>query len=89
MNDNKDKIYQLTDEILFYFWDPIGINQNFDARDEYADYVQGIVNILTIDDSALCDYIFDIETSKLGLDGSLSHCRKIADMLIDMKSCYV
>lgn len=32
------------DSILFYIWDPIGINSTLNARDEYTSYAVGVAN---------------------------------------------
>ena len=36
-------LLQMVDEILFYEWDPIGINGQLMARDEYGKLVHGFL----------------------------------------------
>jgi len=38
MNDEQSKIYDAIDKILWADWDPIGLNDNEAARDEYKGY---------------------------------------------------
>jgi hypothetical protein len=39
-------LLQMVDEILFYEWDPIGVNDHLGARDEYGSYAGGICRML-------------------------------------------
>jgi hypothetical protein len=42
-------LLQMVDEILFYEWDPIGINDHLEARDEYGAYVGKICSSSRMD----------------------------------------
>jgi hypothetical protein len=39
-------VKQDVDRILWEVWDPIGVNQYPDARDEYSSYVNGVFELL-------------------------------------------
>jgi hypothetical protein len=46
--DNKSEVElrQLIGEVLHYLWDPIGVKDEPHARDEYADYVSQIFDLV-------------------------------------------
>lgn len=40
------QIEKLVSEVLYWVWDPIGINDSFDSRDEYDGYALQVVSLL-------------------------------------------
>lgn len=77
-------IYKKIDEILWQDWDPIGINDMSDARDEYDGYVSQLFNLKKSGSSKeeIAKCLFKIEKERIGLGGSLDSCLKIADKII-------
>ncbi len=79
-------IYRKIDEILWFDWDPIGINDIDDARDEYESYVTEIFNLkkATVGRQEIAKSLLKIETEKMGLNGTLENCLSIADKIISL-----
>jgi predicted choloylglycine hydrolase len=80
MDKDQNKLYFLIDELLWKEWDPIGINDVEDARDEYQSYVPAILK-LKIDgakEADIADYLFEIVTDNMGLFGNRETCSEIA-----------
>ncbi len=63
MNDHI-LIAQKIDEILWFDWDPIGVNDYPEARDEYRSYVPEIydLKILGADRALIAERLLKIET---------------------------
>ena len=78
--------HQLVDEILWNDWDPIRVNNVPEARDEYRSYVSKIVAFKTA--GAQCEtiaqYLFQIETDQMGLNGNLENCRRVSQIIISL-----
>lgn len=79
-------IYRKIDEILWYDWDPIGVNDITDARNEYRGYVSEIVELKQ---NGMCKqeialHLFEIETERMGLSGVMANCLITADRIISL-----
>ncbi|MCE2939506.1 MAG: hypothetical protein ACK5XS_11605 [Armatimonadota bacterium] len=48
-SDFETGLLRAVDELLFYVWDPIGINDDPNVRDEYYDYVPQVFEYLRAD----------------------------------------
>jgi hypothetical protein len=86
----KPLLLQRIDEILFYEWDPIGINHNLQVRDEYAAYTGKICHLLQegVEETALAHYLGKLANQAMGL----SHVdeqrdRRVARRLFSAKEC--
>ena len=73
-------LYQQIDDILWYDWDPIGIN-DMATRDEYQSYTPQIFELVksSTDKMVIAKTLSKIETDNMGLAGSIEKCLKIAD----------
>ena len=80
MNDISIHAYQLIDEILWNDWDPLGVNDIPEARDEYHSYLSAIVDLKIADapGEEIAQYLLQIETDRMGLNGNLENCRRVA-----------
>ena len=80
-------LYRKIDEILWFDWDPIGVNDFGDARDEYESYVPEFFNLLkggaTVDEIAEC--LFKIEKEGMGLISVMKNCLLIADKIVSLR----
>jgi len=78
------KLYKLIDEILWNDWDPIGINDTEEARDEYQSYTPQIfsLRINNSDIEIIAQHLYNIETDRMGLFGGLQKCRLVAEKII-------
>lgn len=65
----EDALRIRVDEILHYVWDPIGIKDVPQCRDEYDAYLPGVMSLLEAGAGAdqIALYLGDIGTEKMGL----------------------
>ena len=88
MSLNNDQIedYKEIDKILWQKWDPIGINDCDEARDEYYSYLPGIFKLKAeqADQETLAQYLFKLETENMGLGGNLENCRLVAELILEI-----
>ena len=76
-------VWKQIDEILWNGWDPIGVNAEASARDEYQSYIDDVLEfkINVADKEDVANYLFDIETRRMGLVGNKSHCVAVAEKI--------
>ncbi|HEX8546203.1 MAG TPA: hypothetical protein VF691_04530 [Cytophagaceae bacterium] len=79
-------IYESIDEILWTHWDPIGVNDIEDARDEYQNYTPTIfsLRINGADKETIAKKLFEIETKTIGLLGNIENCREVAEQIVNI-----
>ena len=81
-----DELERRVDEVLFYKWDPIGINHYVTARAEYRSYVSSILRSLDNGDIIqLIEHLKDIELNSMGLEVGESNAKEIAELLLSHK----
>jgi hypothetical protein len=75
--------YQIIDDILWYDWDPIGIN-DIAPRDEYQSYIPQIFSLFKEKTNrvTIAKTLSKIETDNMGLTGNFEKCMKIADKIL-------
>jgi hypothetical protein len=80
------ELYNQIDEILWKFWDPIGVNDIEDIRDEYQSYTPQILNLKICGSDALtiAEKLNDIEKKRMGLAGNINNCLDVAKMIIKL-----
>jgi hypothetical protein len=86
MTTEQKSIYKKIDELLWKDWDPIGINDSEEARDEYQSYIPRIFSfkINRADKETIAQYLYKIETDNMGLGGNIDNCRTIADKILNI-----
>src|SRR5437868_11934527 len=59
-------------DVLLHDWDPIGIQDEAGAQDEYDDYVGGVYRLLVdgATETQLADHLFRIEADAMGIPRS-------------------
>ena len=65
MEDYKTtKLYKAIDEVIHYLWDPIGVADVPEARDEYYTYSSYVYKLVTegADEKAIADYFYETFT---------------------------
>jgi hypothetical protein len=79
-------IYKKIDDILWFDWDPIGINDTA-PRDEYQGYVPEIFELVkaNADRQLIANRLFKLETENMGMGGTLEKCLTIADKILKVK----
>jgi len=70
-----EKTLQNHSELLWTEWDPIGLNEYKEARDEYCTYVPDVfkLKIDHTDSETIAQYLFKIETERMGLLGNIEY----------------
>ncbi len=68
--DHAKRIQQEIQELLMKYWDPIGVKDIPEARDEYDSYIPTIYGILIARKSEfeMFNYLWHVETKHMGLD---------------------
>jgi hypothetical protein len=90
MQEEDKKIYLEIDRILWEMWDPVGVNDNEDFRDEYQSYVPHIFTLAKQRNlEALADYLYKTETALMGMDARntkalLKRCFDIAQIIMNI-----
>lgn len=90
MKQSEKQLYRATDEILYYLWDPIGVNDCPAARDEYQSYLPKTFKLLVSDakDHEIAAYLNKVESSSMGLGANKPHALNIAKLLKEAREFY-
>ncbi len=86
MQDEAKLRLKFVEGVLFHEWDPIGVNEEFMANDEYDSYAPQIVTMSQQEDfneDKVTKYLLEIETEKMGMPGNEENARKVARKLVD------
>jgi len=79
-------IYKQIDKILYYVWDPIGVNDSDPPQtSEYQSYTGRVYEAVKRGDSKqnIGKLLDSFITEDMGLDSQLQHCEEVAEMLLD------
>ena len=81
-----DELERRVDEVLFYKWDPIGINHYVTTRAEYRSYVSTILQAVNSGDLVkLVGRLEELEKNSMGLEVEESNAKEIAELLLSHK----
>jgi len=85
MNTKEKELYDKIDEILWREWDPIGVNDIEDVREEYQSYTPQIfsLKIQGADKLIISEHLYKLETNNMGLTGNKNNCEEVAQKIID------
>ncbi len=77
------ELYSRLDEILWIDWDPIGVNDDERARDEYYGYLPGLFRLVLDGASAarIAAYLHGIATQQMDLSSTLSQHMAVAEKI--------
>lgn len=86
MISNQKKIYDTIDNILWSEWDPIGVNEIEEARDEYQSYTPEIFNLKLngADAETISNALREIQTVRIELYNNLENCGHVAQKIFDL-----
>ena len=87
LDSQQMELYRATDEVLHYIWDPIGVSDAPNARDEYWSYLPKVFQML-IDQSLeeeVANYLIKIETERMGLEGNRERAKRVVEILYEYK----
>jgi hypothetical protein len=75
--------YKKIDAILWFDWDPIGIN-DLAPRDEYQSYVPEFFELVKAqaDRQEIANRLHKLETENIGMSGSIENCLSVADKIL-------
>ena len=86
MRMNQDPFYKMTDEILYYIWDPIGVSGDPGTRDEYGSYLPKIYGLIEENKVVeAVEYLDEIVVNKMGLEKDSIKSKFIVELLVDWK----
>ena len=87
LNPKEIELYRFIDEILFTEWDPIGVSDIPEARDEYHAFLPQVFKKVINGESAqnIAKLLRNIESKELALLGANTNCKKIAEKIIEEK----
>ena len=86
-SDQEKEYYKRIDEVVHYIWDPIGICDEPNARDEYYGYLPGI-HKATMDGctaETMSHLLQEIVYTKMGLKPNLDRCLRASKAIISWK----
>ena len=71
--------YRRVDEVLHYLWDPLGVSDVPEARDEYNSYLPHVFSLVVRRASAqeIADFLDRTATHTMGLSDALAPCTLI------------
>ena len=77
-------LYREIDEITWNDWDPLGVNEFEEARDEYYSYLPEILSLVLKDANSemIAQYLYKMETHFMGLPGNYETCLRVAKKLL-------
>ena len=81
-------LYRRVDEVLTYVWDPIGVREVPQARDEYRSYLPQVFQRVldAVEAAPIAEYLLAIEAESMGFtpnDASRNEALRIARLLIE------
>ena len=85
--DRARRYHESIRAILLKDWDPIGVADIPEARDEYDSYVGQLYLMLIRHEPrhTLVDHLWRVETEHMGLAGNRRHTEAIADSLLRLR----
>ncbi|GAB3796303.1 hypothetical protein GCM10028819_13650 [Spirosoma humi] len=84
LTDKQNQLYTFIDELLWQEWDPIGINDCFEVRDEYSSYASQVFSLVIHGATAeeLAQKLLSIEQETMGLLGNIEKNSELARKVI-------
>lgn len=75
----------MVDSVLWADWDPIGVNDNALARNEYSSYVPSVIRLVEsgADAYKLAAHLQQLERASMGLSAAPERSRRVAQRILD------
>jgi len=81
-----EELYKRIDEFVHYIWDPIGIREIPQARDEYNSYLAAIFSRVKAGNAdEIVEYMKSAAEENMGLSFDQEKAKKIACVLLEWK----
>ena len=79
----ENELYQRTDEVMHFVWDPIGVAGIPQARDEYDAYLPRVFSMLLEQraEDEIAAYLVDVEGRRMGLTPAPEKAARVAEVL--------
>ncbi len=86
MTAEQIKLYKNIDAILWFDWDPIGINKD-EVRNEYYGYLPHVYKLKVEGASKLeiAKYLDEVITERMGMESNMKFNEQIAEKIIALK----
>ena len=83
LSPEQNELYKRTDEVLHYIWDPIGVSDSPNARDEYWGYLPQVFGKLLKNEPSenIVEYLLLIETENMGLSKNKGNAERVVEVL--------
>lgn len=84
MTKKELELYNAIDEIIWKDWDPIGVNDSKEGRDEYHGYLPTLFKQIVRgkNKKGISNYLFHTATVNIGTKGNREREDKVAALLI-------
>jgi hypothetical protein len=81
-----EQLAEAVSEVLFREWDPIGVNDNKECRDEYDSYVPGVCRLLRegADEYRIAAHLEPLARVSIGLTRKPEHHRKVTRRILTL-----
>jgi hypothetical protein len=88
LKPEEQALYKRTDEVLHYLWDPIGISDTPEARDEYYSYLPQVFKMLmeSKPNNEIVDYLLYLESERLGLISNRKKADQVVQILVSWRN---
>lgn len=86
MNQEQIKLYKSIDNILWFDWDPIGINKD-GICDEYNSYLPQVyqLKVSGATEMEIAKYLNETITERMGMKSNMEFNKKIAEKIFALK----
>ena len=87
VNNAEKELFKRTDEVLHYLWDPIGVADVPEARDEYHGYLPQIFMMIKGNKSEeeISSYMSKIQSEEIGIAANKNKISEVVKILIRWK----
>jgi len=84
---DNNELSRRVNEVLFYVWDPIGVQPEPCARSEYDNYVSEVRRLVEQNDDIkpISAHLASIVRDKMALNPNTKHCDHVAGLLLEHK----
>tara|TARA_R100000789_G_scaffold27627_1_gene30652 strand:- start:230 stop:562 length:333 start_codon:yes stop_codon:yes gene_type:complete len=86
-NTAEKELFKRTDEVLHYLWDPIGVSDVPEARDEYHEYLPQIFMMIKGNKSEeeISSYMYKVQAEEIGIISNKNKISQVVKILIRWK----
>ena len=83
----ENELYSRVDEVLHYIWDPIGISDIAEARDEYHSYLPVVFGMVKrgANENELADYLGSVTSEMMELGTNKPRDLEVAEVMVSWK----